>query len=112
MSIKMQSGKRITIEEASLKIYKEGKLCSGPCQMIDGEYVRDALGVIENHSYDEQSKHCHREDAIENQWLRMVICDENATQPRAIGYKDDKESLERRAKHMATYLFKWKWPTY
>ena len=49
--IRMASGKKMSIEEASLKIYKEGKLCSGPCHMIDGEFVRDIIGVIENHSY-------------------------------------------------------------
>ena len=109
--IRMTSGKKMKIEEASLKILKEGKLCSGPCHMIDGEFVRDVIGVIENHAYVEGLGCCKREDSIVNDWFRIVLHDECDTQPRAIGYKNDIESLEKRAKHMATYIFKWKWPT-
>ena len=110
--IRMTSGKNMRIEEASLKIYKEEKLCSGPCHMIDGEFVRDVIGVIENHSYVEGRGCCKREDTIVDDWFRITLHDECDTQPRGIGYKNDEESLRKRAKHMATYIFKWKWPTY
>lgn len=47
----MTDGKRQRIESASLDIYREGELCSGPCRIIDGKYIRSATGVIEGHTW-------------------------------------------------------------
>lgn len=114
----MTDGKRQRIESASLDIYREGELCSGPCRIIDGKYIRSATGVIEGHTWSgpldkDGIVHCDRPSSIQNQWLREVLNGQNDTQPRQVGYKNDEDSRKTRAKHMATWIMhRLKWPTY
>jgi len=93
---------------------KEGRLRSGPCTILDGVIIRDAVGVIENHKpvwvHDIGSNkpvvRCHQErhEDMSNEWFKGCLHNENDTQPKEIGYKNDDESMKIRAKHMAKYI--------
>jgi len=92
---------------------KEGQLRSGPCVILDGRIIRNAVGVIENHKpvwmHDVGSNKpvvlCKRaHGGMRNNWFRSCLHNESDTQPREIGYKNDAESMKIRAKHMSEYI--------
>jgi hypothetical protein len=75
--------------------------------------IRDAVGVLENHTptwvNDISSKpsiFCNREHrgGMSSQWFRDCISAECDTQPKEISYKNDDESMRIRAKHMSQYI--------
>lgn len=112
--ILFNDGTYISFDKASYLLRKEGRLRSGPCGILDGVIIRDAIGVIENHKptwvHDPGSNKpvlfCNREHigGMRNEWFKGCINAECDTQPREIGYKNDDESMKIRAKHMAKYI--------
>ena len=107
-------GTYMSFDKASYLLRKEGGLRSGPCVILDGVIIRDALGVIENHKptwrHDPGSNKpvvfCNKEKGMSNGWFRGCINAECDTQPKEIGYKNDDESMKIRAKHMSQYILK------
>tara|TARA_R110002020_G_C16270761_1_gene771091 strand:+ start:673 stop:1008 length:336 start_codon:yes stop_codon:yes gene_type:complete len=110
--INMTDGSKVSIEGAALAILKEKELCSGLCRVRDdGTYVRDAIGVIENHTWN--GERCVPERTIKHEQFRVAVATHNDTQPREIGYKNDVKSCQSRSREMSRYLFsRWKWPNY
>ena len=104
----------ISFDRVSYLLRKEGRLRSGPCIILDGVIIRDTVGVIENHQpvwvHDVGSNKpvvlCNREHrgGMSNAWFQGCLHNENDTQPKEIGYKNDEESMRIRAKHMAKYI--------
>jgi len=112
--INMTDGSKVSIEGAALAILKEKELCSGLCRVReDGTYIRDAIGVIENHSWNYDLNRCVPERTIKNEQFRVAVATHNDTQPRDVGYKNDVKSCQSRSREMSRYLFnRWKWPNY
>ena len=112
--ISFKDGTYISFDRVSYLLRKEGRLRSGPCTILDGVIIRDAVGVIENHKpvwvHDVGSNKpvvlCHRErhEDMSNEWFKGCINAECDTQPKEIGYKNDEGSMRIRAKHMAKYI--------
>jgi len=108
-----KDGTDISFDTASYLLKKEGRLRSGPCAIVEGVIIRDAVGVLENHKptwvNDINSKpmiFCNREHrgGMSNQWFKSCIDMECDTQPKEISYKNDEESMNIRAKHMSKYI--------
>ena len=110
--IKMSDGSSVKIEQASLNIFKEKELCSGPCHIReDGSFIRDAVGVIEEHIWNNGS--CTYGRKIVNSDLRFNLHAHNDTQPKEHGYKNTPEACRARSREMARWLMhKFKWPSY
>ena len=110
--INMTDGSKVTIEGAALAILKEKEICSGPCRLRkDGSYIRDAIGVIENHTWN--GERCVPERTIKHELFRVALAAHNDTQPRDIGYKNDSKSCSARTREVSRYLMhRWKWPSY
>jgi hypothetical protein len=114
--ITFNDGTDISFDTASYLLKKEVRLRSGPCTILDGVIIRDVVGVIENHKptwrYDPGSDRpvifCTRghHGGMSNEWFKGCLHNENDTQPREIGYTNDEESMEIRAKHMSQYILK------
>ena len=109
--IHMKDGTSLSLEKAALDILTEKELRSGPCKMRDdGTLIRDAMGVIENHTWD--GKQCVPGRFVKNENFRISLFAHNDTQPSYIGYKNDPDSCKARSREMARWLMKKKWPSY
>lgn len=105
-------GTSISFFRASRLLTKAGKLCSGPCVILCGVPIRDAVGVIENHKpkweldtwSNKQVVRCNPQRNMQNSWFKWCIHAECDTQPREIGYQNNVDSYSIRAKHMSKYL--------
>ena len=105
-------GTHMSFSQASKLLRKEGKLRSGPCVILDGTIIRDAVGVIENHQprweYDIGSNkevvRCISQRQMTNQWFRGCVNTESDTQPKEVGYMNDLHSMKVRSKHMSKYF--------
>ena len=80
----------ISFDKVSYLLRREGRLRSGPCTILDGEIIRDAVGVIENHKpvlvhdigLNKSVILCNRErhGDMSNEWFKGCINNENDTQ--------------------------------
>ena len=111
--IKFKDGTYISFDEASYLLKREGKLRSGPCAMVKGVFIRDAVGVLEGHKPvwihgNAGSNHlvCRLEHrgGMSNDWFRGCLHSECDTQPKDASYKNDDASMKIRAKHMSKYI--------
>ena len=114
--ITFKDGTNISFDKASYLLKREGRLRSGPCAMVDGVLIRDAVGVLEGHKpvwirdvgSDKPAIVCNPEHrgGMSNEWFRGCLAAECDTQPKEIGYKNDDESMKIRAKHMSQYVLR------
>ena len=102
----------ISFNKASKLLRKESRVRSGTCTFFQGEFIRDAVGVLENHKpkweYDiglnKKVMRCKFQRRMSNQWFRECVYNEADTQPRDIGYKNDEDSMRLRSKYMSKYF--------
>ena len=71
----------ISFNKASKLLRKEDRVRSGTCTIFQGEFIRDAVGVLENHKpkweYDiglnKKVMRCKFQRRMSNQWLENVF---------------------------------------
>ena len=110
--ISFKDGTSMSFFRASRLLRKEGKLRSGPCVILNGVPIRDAVGVIENHQpkwvLDGGSKKqvvlCNSQRDMANSWFKWCIHAECDTQPREVGYQNNVDAYRIRSKHMSRYI--------